>query len=263
VAQALCKAALRTRPAAVPVLSGARKQAAPILQDPAFKQLVQNAVQTIFREKAEVIRLLVDQARAFADPRTREQIKQLMGGERLCERPFEQTLAGVAQMFNGQPQPRSVSSQQMSWAVALNGEAEYFLGVQGAIGIVTGVLPVGVVPDPRQGRVFWSVGGTLVSDVGASGGVVVAVSFSPPPDGIENSFGLSVKGGADTGFGPGIGIQFNFAWDSIREEWKNKRLKSLVPYLEGIGVGFSGSTSASPVNVGVDIGYTRVTRYAW
>lgn len=259
----VCKVALRARPVAQRLLVPVKTQAAPILQDPQFKQLAQTAIQTILREKADVIRMLLDHARVLADPRNRALIKDLMGGERLCERPFQQTSAALARMYQSQPQPRSVLPTGISWTFALNGEAEYFAGIQGAIGVVTGTLPVGLIPDPRNGRVYWSVGGTVVTDVGASGGVTAGISFEPPPDGIENNFDLAVKGGGDTAIGPGVGIQISLAWNPIRQEWKNKRLQSLVPYVSGIAVGVSASASASPANIGLDIGYSRVTRFAW
>jgi hypothetical protein len=258
-----CKTALKTRPASLGLLAPVKTQAAPILQDPKFKQLVQDAIQTLFREKAEVIRMLVDQARVWIDPRNREKIKALLGGERLCERPFHQTWAAIAQMYDGQPQPRSVLlGNNVSWTFTLAGEAAYFGGVQGSIGIATPNLPVGLLPKPdfRHGRMQWTLGGTLVADIDAKGSANAGLWFEPMPQEAANKFELSVKGGGETGLG--AEVEFMFGWDRIRDEWSTKKLKSLVPHLAGIEVAMTGSVTPG-LSGGLDIGYTRVTRFAW
>ena len=259
----VCKAALRSRPASMGVLAPVKAQAVPILQDPKFKQMVQEAIQTLFRERADVIRLLIDQGKVWLDPRNRDKIKALLGGERLCERPLYQTMGAIAQMYDGQPQPRSVLlGNNTSFTFTLAGEAEYIVGIQGSIGIATGIVPIGVLPKLTlsNGRLQWSLGGTLVTDIDAKGSVAMGLQFEPLPQEPQNKFELSAKGGVESGLG--FELEFQFGWDRIRDEWQSKKLKSLIPHLSGIEVKPSASVTPGP-SVGLDIGYTRVTKLAW
>jgi hypothetical protein len=257
----VCKVALKSRPASQGLLAPVKAQAASILQDPKFKQMVQEAVQILFRDKADVIRMLIDQGKVWLDPRNREQIKVLLGGERLCERPYHQTMAAIAQLYQGQPQPRAIF-KNASWTFTLAGEAAYFAGVQGSIGIVTPNLPIGIqnLPDFRQGRMQWSVGGTLMADIDAKGSANMGFWLEPMPQEPANKFELSVKGGGD--LGAGFEVEFLFGWDRIRDEWQSKKLKSLIPHLSGIEVATSASVTPGP-SIGLDIGLTRVTRLSW
>ncbi|MDH4185807.1 MAG: hypothetical protein OEV08_02305 [Nitrospira sp.] len=268
VAVALCKGALRTRPAAVPILVTAKAQAGHILQDRQFQQLAQEAVQTILRDKAEVIQRLVEEARFLTAPENRSKIASLLSGERICERPFQTIMGGIRQVYASIPRPRAVQPSPaipgVSYIYAVGGEAEYIGGIQGAIGLIAGVPATSTSQvQPDFGRLFWSLGGTVVTDIGGSGGVKAGISFNPPPQGVENRFDLAVRAGGDTAVGGGVNLTLYFAWDSIREEWKTKRLKSLVPHLDGIEAAILASVSASPVTLGLDIGYTRVTRFTW
>jgi hypothetical protein len=268
VAVAICKGALRTRPAMLPILGAARAQAGHILQDRQFQQLAQEAVRTILRDKADVIQRLVEEARFLASPENRNKITSLLSGERICERPFQAIMGGIGQVYASMPRPRAIQPSPavpgVSYTYAVGGEAEYIVGVQGAIGLIAG-MPATVTSQvqPDFGRLFWSLGGTVVTDIGGSGGVKAGISFSPPPQGVENRFDLAVKAGGDTAVGGGVNLTFYFAWDSIRKEWETKRLKSLIPHLDGIEAAILASASASPVTLGLDIGYTRVTRFTW
>ena len=258
-----CKVALRSRPASMGLLAPVKAQAAPILQDPKFKQMVQDAIQTLFRERADVIRMLIDQGKVWLDPRNREKVKALFGGERLCERPYQETMAAIAQLYQGQPQPRSVLlGNNTSFTFTLAGEAEYIAGIQGSIGIATGIVPIGVLPKPdfSNGRLQWSLGGTLVTDIDAKGSVAMGLQFEPLPQEPQNKFELSAKGGGETGYG--FELEFQFGWDRVRDEWQSKKLKSLIPHLSGIEVKPSASVTPG-ASVGLDIGYTRVTKLAW
>lgn len=255
VAVALCKGALRTRPAALARVASARVQSQPILQDPRFRKLAEEAMQTFLHDKADVIRRLVEEARFLASPQNRDRIRSLISGERLCERPFHEISGGIRQVYASMPSSRSVQAAppEPTGTIAVSGEGEYGIGLQGAIGLL-----IGGTPD--YGRLFWSIGPTLDADVDAKGAIKVGLWFEPPPTGTENRLDFSVKGGIEGGLG--VAIELHFAWNRIRDEWQAKKLKSLLPYVSGFELGPSASVTPGPT-VGLDIGYTRVTRFAW
>jgi hypothetical protein len=205
----------------------------------------------------DAIQRLVAQARFLAAPQNRDKLKSLLSGERICERPFHEIVAGIKQVYAPMPRPRAVQPAPLEafGTLALSGEAEYILGVQGAIGLI-----LGAGETPSYGRLFWSVGGTVVTDVDAKGAVKAGTWFETPPEGIENNFELSIKGGLEGGIG--VAIELHLAWNRIRDEWQAKKLKSLIPYVSGFEIGPSGSVTPGG-GVGLDIGYTRVTRFAW
>jgi hypothetical protein len=236
-------------------LGVAKAQARPILQDPQFRQFAQEAMRVVLRDKKDAIQRLVEEVRYLASPQNRDKIKSLLSGERICERPFQATAAGIRQVYAPMPRSRAVQPAPAFGTLALSGEAEYIAGVQGAIGLI-----LGAGETPSYGRLFWSVGGTVVTDIDAKGAVKVGMWFEAPPEGIENNFELSVKGGVEGGIG--VAIELHLAWNRIRDEWQAKKLKSLIPYVSGFEIGPSGSVTPGG-GVGLDIGYTRVTRFAW